>query len=330
MGHLEGLVGWLDERERDIAYQMETTTCNLCHSPHAEVVYRISDWLLNRPEVVTTLVRCKECGLIYQNPRPTIEEMGEHYPPDYEPYHSYETEKKSWLMQKAIDYGFDNRARGVIDYKKDGLLLDLGCAAGDFLIHMQKKYGWQVRGVEISKYASTIAREKFGLDVFTGNLETANFPDNTFDAVTLWDVLEHLHDPSGTLHEVQRVLKPGGILAFRVPNGNSYDARIFGRYWSGLDAPRHLYIFDPSSLRALLTKNGFQVLRMTSKHGSYLGFALSIRMWMVAKGVNPSTRDALTIAMYHPLARMASVPAFYLYSLMQHSSQLMVSARALK
>jgi ubiquinone/menaquinone biosynthesis C-methylase UbiE len=256
--------------------------------------------------------------------------MGEHYPPEYEPYQSYEVKKNSWLMQKAVDYGLDNRARGVMNYKKSGLLLDLGCAAGDFLIHIQKKYGWQVRGVEISNYASAIAREQLGLDVFTGNLQAASFPDNTFDAVTMWDVLEHLHDPTATLREIHRVMKPGGILALRVPNGDSYDARIFGSYWSGLDAPRHLYVYSRSTLRALLEKNGFEVLRMTSKHGSYLGFVLSIRMLVVSKGMKPAMRDALIAAMYHPLARMASAPLFYLYSLLQNSSQLMVSTRVKK
>lgn len=305
---------------------METVPCNICGSSSQQVLYRVSDWLLERPEVQSTLVRCRDCGLIYQNPRPTAVEMGQHYPSDYEPFHSYESKKPSWLLRKAIEYGMDNRAKLVTSAVYSGKLLDVGCAAGDFLDHVRQKGGWEVQGVEISPFAADLARRKYHLDVFTGTLEEACFADETFDAVTMWDVLEHLHDPADSLKEVHRILKPGGVLAFRVPNGDSFDAKLFGPYWSGLDAPRHLYVFQKRTLQTLLNKSGFRMARATSRNGSYLSFVLSLRLWMVAKGVRQGLRDNLMRVLYHPVGRILSAPLFYLYSLPQRTSQLMVTA----
>lgn len=308
---------------------METVVCNLCGSPNARPLHEVQDWLLNRPMVKTSLVQCTSCGFIYQNPRPTREEIGEHYPPDYDPYQNL-GKKSSWLMRKAIAYGLNNRARLFTNLMQPGILLDVGCAAGDFLAFVKQHYGWQVRGVEVSEYAARLARETYGLDVYTGTLEQACLPENSVDVVTMWDVLEHLHDPSGTLGELRRILKPGGLLALRLPNADSLDARIFGRYWSGLDAPRHLYVFSKANIRAMLTQQGYEVVMMTSKYGSYLGFILSLRFFMVGKQVNASFRNAMIGLLYSPFGRLAFAPAFFIYSLFQQSSQLSVVARVKK
>ena len=98
-------------------------------------------------------------------------------------------------------------------------------------------------GVEPDEYSSRIAIEKYHLNVFHGNLDQASYSTSSFDAITLWDVLEHLPDPSSTLQEIKGFLKPDGILVLRVPNYDSCDARLFGFAWSGLDVPRHFMSF---------------------------------------------------------------------------------------
>lgn len=310
---------------------MENTGCALCNGDQAREIYHISDWFLNRPQVKTTLVQCQNCGLVYQNPRPTIDEMEQHYPQDYEPYHNYETKKTAWLLEKAIEYGMDKRARSFVFRKRSGnKLLDVGCASGDYLNFMWKKYHLEVQGVEINSYAADLARNKYHLDVFTGTLEQAGFQENLFDVVTMWDVLEHLHDPNSTLQEIVRILKPGGLLALRVPNADSFDAKIFGPYWSGLDSPRHLYVFGKSTLTKVLEKNSFRILDLSSKDGSYLSFVLSIRLWMVAKEIRSSIRDPLIKILSGSAARVLSAPIFYVYSLLQRSSQMVVVAQVLK
>ncbi len=98
---------------------MERVTCNLCGSANQKPLYMLADWLLDQPQTQTTLVQCQDCGLVYQNPRPGIEEIGQYYPSDYEPFTT--TKKRpSWLLQKAIDYGLNIRAKPIVQSKKNG------------------------------------------------------------------------------------------------------------------------------------------------------------------------------------------------------------------
>lgn len=312
---------------------METVICNLCGHPTASPYATVPDLLLARPDVTATLVQCSRCGLVYQNPRPTLAEIGQHYPPEYESYTDHVAEKKrNPLLQWAIDYGINKRCRYVTRHKQSGTLLDIGCAAGTFLVGMRnhsENHGgtWQLQGVELTADVARIARERHGLDVFTGTLEEAAHPDNTFDAITLWDVLEHLHDPAASLREIRRILKPGGVLIIRVPNLASWDARLFGDTWAGLDAPRHLYIFSPATLSQTLEKAGFEVLSHSSGIGSYVTFVLSVRFWLTARGVAERTKETVSRLLYHPAARILSVPFFYIPSQLRRGPLIVTTAR---
>ena len=304
---------------------METTTCNYCGSADAALLHTIPDLLLDRPEVITRLVRCRVCGLVYQNPRPTIAEMAAHYPPEYDSYdRDPDARKASPLMQRVVRYGTEKRIRAVTARVATGRLLDVGCATGNFLLGMQRQGGWTLTGVEISPHAAEIARGH-GLAVVTGTLESAQFPDAAFDAVTLWDVFEHLHDPAGTLAEIHRVLAPGGVLVLRVPNMDSWEAGLFGSHWAGLDAPRHTYVFNRGILRKLLSRAGFTRIEMKSNIGGYPTFVLSVRFWMTARGTPPARRARIERLLLHPIARLLAAPFFFLASLGVRGSQVVVS-----
>ena len=309
---------------------METTVCNYCCSSKTIKRFQLPDFLLDRPDIQTTVVECEQCGLIYQNPRPTLAEMGAHYPPEYDPYVDVTAnqESQSWLYRQAIDYGMVKRCRFVTRHQPEGgRLLDVGCAAGLFLRNMRKFDGWQVEGVEISEYAAQIANEQYGLKVHVGTLETANFPEQSFAAVTMWDVLEHLHNPAETLTEIYRILEPGGTVTIRVPNMASWFARIFGRYWAGLDAPRHLYFYSPETLAETLQQAGFQVEDQTSGSGNYPTFVLSVRFWLVAKNASEAVRQRVNRLLLHPIARVLTVPIFYLSGLGLRGPLLVMTAR---
>src|SRR5262249_7927331 len=153
-------------------------------------------------------------------------------------------------------------------------------AAGVFLRGMQHHAGWDVHGVEINSETARLARERYQLEVRTGTLEQAAYSDGLFDVVTMWGVLEHLHDPAGSLREVHRVLNADGVLVVRVPNLASCDARLFGKYWAGFDSPRHLFVFTPRSLTSLLECNGFRVQNQHSRSGGAVMFQLSLRFWL--------------------------------------------------
>jgi SAM-dependent methyltransferase len=305
---------------------METINCNYCGNTNSIELFTQSDLLLEREEIRSTFVQCPSCDLVYQNPRPTQEEMGQHYPPEYESYTDSSVDRElPWLTKKAYAYGISKRRRVVTRRKKGGRILDVGCATGTFLLGMKELPDWEVAGVEISPHAANIAR-KNQLEVFTGTLEEAQLPSSRFDAVTLWDVLEHLHNPMTSLEEIHRILKPGGILVLRVPNGASWDAKWFGQTWAGWDAPRHLYVFTAITLKKMLEANGFRISNMSCEIGSYPTFVLSVRFWLFDRGVDSNTRQKITRWLYHPIARILSVPLFYLLGLRRKGPLLTVTA----
>lgn len=310
---------------------METVNCNLCQSDESEKLYSVPDILLNRPNVEATLVRCNKCTLVYQNPRPTPSEMGVHYPDEYESYnYDQDTKQASWMLKKAFNVGLIKRARTVTKVKPTGRLLDIGCSTGLFLSWMRENSKLDPHGVEISEHAAKIARDVYKLNVKTGTLEQVAFPDAYFDVVTMWDVFEHLHDPSQTLREIRRILKPDGVIVLRIPNIDSWDAKIFRPTWAGLDAPRHTYVFGRKTIAEMLTKEGFYVEDMNCNIGSYPTFLLSLRFWMSQKNWNQSLQKRINSLLYSAPMRLFMLPIFYLYSRGHRGPLLTVTAKSLK
>ncbi|HLE13997.1 MAG TPA: class I SAM-dependent methyltransferase [Anaerolineales bacterium] len=286
---------------------MENVTCNLCNDPRATLYCEISDYLMERDEIHATYVKCANCGLIYQNPRPTIGEINTHYPPNYDSYQE-DLKPASKFKSRFADYGIEKRCRIINAYKYGGRLLDVGCATGKFLKGMQRFPGWELFGVELNAEAANIARRSPGLEISTGTLEETRFPTSYFDAITLWDVLEHLHDPKSTLVEIKRILKPDGILVFRIPNGGSWDARLFGKYWFGMDAPRHLYVFDVQTISDLLQRSGFNVIDINCKIGSSVSLAFNLRFWMTGRRMPQKTRRIVQQVLTHPISQLLTLP----------------------
>lgn len=308
---------------------MEKTDCCLCHH-NENVIYftNLPDRSLKSSKKTTTLVSCTNCGLIYQNPRLTASELSLSYPDDYEAFQQLTfSGKRSWLLQKAYDYGFNKRVRFITQFKKSGRLLDIGCSTGTFLNQMRNYGDWGLEGVEISSYASEIARNQFNLHVFTGTLEQALFPDEYFDVITLWDVLEHLYDPVNTLREINRVLKKDGICVVRVPNGESLDARLFRQYWKGLDAPRHLYVFTQKTLIRSFELTGFQALLWNTSSGNYITFLQSLQFWLDDQPICQLFKSILLRILYHPIIRLLSIPFFIPASLFLFGPNMIVTIR---
>lgn len=252
---------------------MESTDCPLCGANQFTPVLIGRDLLHGCPGEFQ-LVRCAACDHFYLNPRPTLESIGRFYPSDYGPYQAAEASDAPAQQAKAItkdaDIGPLRRiVRWFVNTKADYIppittiprrALEIGCAHGGFLERLNGQ-GWQVQGVELSAEAARRATDR-GLDVHVGTLESATLPNDRFEAVFLWMVLEHLHDPKQTLREIRRILKPDGRLMFSVPNFGSWERRFFGRYWYALDLPRHLQHFTTGSLRRLLAESGFEIERV--------------------------------------------------------------------
>lgn len=306
---------------------METVRCNICGSNKFTKLYTLQDYLLERPDILTTLVRCDNCGLIYQNPRPSPSEMDQHYPDEYEPYETLTNLRRSWLLRKAIEYGLAKRAKFVTKHRRNGRLLDIGCASGTFLSVMRSQGKWELYGVEPNARVASVATQNTGAVVFVGTLTDARFSEQYFDVVTMWDVLEHVYNPQTTLDEIFQILKPGGVLIIRVPNGASLQAKIFGKFWAGLDAPRHLYVFSFQSLSTMLSKSGFEVVDKSFNSASYLIFVLSLRFWMVGQKIEKPIRERILKVLNHPISRLISAPLFYFSGFFVKGPSMIVTAR---
>lgn len=137
---------------------------------------------------------------------------------------------------------------------RHGRLLDIGCSAGLFC-ELARSLGWEITGIEPSRWLADRARDRLGDAVLCARFEEVTLPPDSFDAVCLWDVLEHVPDPEVFLAKAVEALRPGGVLALNVPNLQSWIARALGRRWPLL-LPEHLFFFSPASLRLLLGRHG--------------------------------------------------------------------------
>jgi 2-polyprenyl-3-methyl-5-hydroxy-6-metoxy-1,4-benzoquinol methylase len=254
--------------------------CYLCGAPGKTLYQGLRDRLFGAPGE-WNLKECPnpECGLIWLDPVPVEEDIGK-------AYQNYYTHKV--YLRKGIKRFVHRMMNGAIlritriykeqrrinymylEEMKPGKLLEVGCGSGQFLDCMRRA-GWEVEGVEIDSRAADYARKKYGVPVHIGTLESMQYPDNTFDAVTMNHVIEHVYEPVTLLQECHRVLKPGGRLVVVTPNTISYGHRRFRQYWRGLEPPRHLYVFSPVTLRRVAERAGFQdVLIWTTLANAYV------------------------------------------------------------
>ncbi|HUG13436.1 MAG TPA: class I SAM-dependent methyltransferase, partial [Thermomicrobiales bacterium] len=237
--------------------------CALCGGERFRTLFVARDRLLGRPGEFP-VARCHACGLTQLRPPPSADTLAAHYPDTYYPLDAEPA-------AEAIDV-----ARGLLERVADWTtrsgrtaprVLDVGCGTGLYL-HLARQQGMSARGVELSESAAAYGRERFGLDIHHGTLETAALSPGSFDVITMWHVLEHLPDPVGALRRCASALAPGGSLLIGTPNFASFEARVFGRRWYSLDAPRHLYHFTPWTLAAALQRADMQVEQIVHSTGT--------------------------------------------------------------
>jgi 2-polyprenyl-3-methyl-5-hydroxy-6-metoxy-1,4-benzoquinol methylase len=286
---------------------MEHTPCPLCGANAARPVHELADWLYGT-EGRYRLVRCGACGLLYLNPRPARDAMPRHYPSEYAPFQCPGARARPRWQGPWRGYGLAKRCRAVMRLVPRGRLLDVGCASGAFLAAMRGTGAWDVVGLERDEGAATWARERHGITVYNADVDEATFDEGAFDAITLWDVLEHLRSPGDTLRRLRPWLRDGGWLVLRVPDGGSPWARLFGRYWAGLDAPRHLVTFDRRTLRRLLATCGYNVKAEWTLSGTHAMAVLSVNAWLRATG----RRRGWVRLLDSPIAQAFTAPPLWL------------------
>ena len=206
------------------------------------------------------VVKCKKCDFIFTNPRPDINEISGYY--QSEEYISHNENPSSFfdriyalIRRKNISY----KLNLISDFKKENATLyDYGCGVGSFLSVAQKA-GWLVNGYEPSEKAGAIAK---GLGVEIKSLDELIEGKKNFDVITLWHVLEHIHDLDGVVEKLKLILKQDGVLVIAVPIADSWDALKYKEAWAALDVPRHLYHFTISSIGQFFRKFGMQIVNI--------------------------------------------------------------------
>jgi SAM-dependent methyltransferase len=188
--------------------------------------------------------QCGVCGLAFTYPQPLA--LTDQYDPAY--FDLYRRRREFRLRRGAA------RLRRIELIQEPGRLLDVGCSLGYF-VEAANARGWDASGIDISPHAA-----KLGLDVRAGMLEDAGFEDGSFDCVTMWDVLEHVPDPTRHMLEVRRLLADGGLVVIGTPDLGHPAFRLKRERWRHLKPAEHIYYFTKSSLRRLLKKTGFEVV----------------------------------------------------------------------
>ena len=231
-------------------------------------------------------VKCKNCHLIYVNPIEKASKINGDYSKMGNP--DAPIIRESRLRAAKSQLGL------IKNYKNGTTLLDVGCGEGFFLFNASKA-GYTAKGIDISQDAAEYARREFGLNVEAKPFKELQFPENYFDVVTLWQVLEHVPYPLMVLKEVHRILKPGGLLATSTPDIEGIMAKIFRRKWWNL---RRLHInqFTAKTLADMLNRAGFKNV-FSTKYKEYISISMLVipvlkylKVYELTKGLfNPSS-----------------------------------------
>lgn len=230
--------------------------CPVCKETNYNDFLTCEDYTVSRETF--QIQQCNSCNFRFTNPRPEPKDLGKYYESD--DYVSHSKSKKGFinsLYHVAKNYSLLKKIQLVDRVAKKGNILDYGCGTGDFL-NVCKSSGWNVFGFEPNELARKTAAELLQKEISSELTETS-FEKEQFNMISLWHVLEHVSELDKTVEVLLSSLKPGGVLLIAVPNCNSYDAKVYGKYWAAYDVPRHLYHFVPETVTRYFNDKGLSL-----------------------------------------------------------------------
>jgi 2-polyprenyl-3-methyl-5-hydroxy-6-metoxy-1,4-benzoquinol methylase len=292
---------------------LHEVSCNLCGSRRSKVRFSrpYADQSLTQDFIASTdvyanygrIVRCLDCGLVYTNPRPSAADLLAGYGSCIDDTYLMESSSRSINAHFSLNT--------IKSYIQSGRLLEVGSSTGYFL--NAARVDFEVSGLEPSRWACQLAKDKFKLDVYPEDIEgIQRFGSGHFDVIAMIDVLEHLADPKRAIELIREALKPGGLLYFVTPDIGSLSAGMLRSRWWGL-RPAHIHYFNSKTLRRLLETNGFRIQSSSSfgrifSYGYwasrlrnypaliYLGLTKAIRLFGVEKKfLYLNTRDSIEV-----------------------------------
>lgn len=234
------------------------SSCPVCNSTRIREAIKIKDHSVSG--VTFSVWECQDCTFRFTQHVPDSEAIGPYY--KSEAYISHSNTQKGLVNQlyhkvRKITLSTKRKLIEKMTGHATGNLLDIGAGTGAFASFMAQS-GWRVTGLEPDTEARKIAADVHRIQLLPID-ELFRLPVQHYDAITLWHVLEHVHDLDGYMKQLKRLLKPGGLLFIAVPNYTSYDAQRYKDYWAAYDVPRHLYHFSPRSMKKLLEVNSLKL-----------------------------------------------------------------------
>lgn len=247
-------------------------SCPCCTSRNLSKKSEIKDYFLSRELFQIDI--CNECGFQFTNPRPDQNEIGKYYKSDnYISHNSNNTSLFHQLYRFIRTLMTKKKIQTLLRFTNKNInaisLLDYGAASGNFLEACKANQIQHLQGIEQDADCRQFAKQNFQLELKTPE-DIGTINNESVDVITLWHVLEHIHNLEECILHFKRILTKDGILAIAVPNINSADAKYYKNYWAALDVPRHLYHFETKTLKTLMERLGFKIVgNMTMPFDSF-------------------------------------------------------------
>lgn len=236
------------------------THCPICQ--HTAIQYQLSARDNTVSKEIFEIWGCNNCRLRFTQSAPDAEHIGAYYQSaEYISHSNTQQGLVNRLYHLVRKITLAGKARKIAREtgRNTGKLLDIGAGTGAFAATMQQA-GWQVTGLEPDSAARETARNTNGVQLLPAE-ELYQLPRESFDVITLWHVLEHVHDLHGYLKQLGNLLKADGLILIAVPNYTSHDAHYYGSDWAAYDVPRHLYHFAPESMQQLVELHQLRLVK---------------------------------------------------------------------
>lgn len=240
---------------------LQHSVCPICNTNTVNFIMSVNDYSLTGDSF--NIIACNACSLNFTDPIPDKDHIAPYY--NFPEYISHTDIKKGW-MNKLYHNVREHTLKQKTDWVQSlftgykGAILEVGAGTGAFANAMTNK-NWKVTALEPDASSRAIALKNYGINLHPiSDLE--NLPEYSFDVITLWHVLEHVHDLKLYISTFKKLLKDNGRLIIAVPNHTSYDARFYRNFWAAYDVPRHLYHFSPTSMKFLMKSYGFSLVNV--------------------------------------------------------------------